>query len=142
MKETPLFFAVKNDHMECAELLQRWGANSEVLNLRRERPIDMAKSQDMRFILNATCFTLKHRSSPVEQKYIGFQGEEVIFDTCETLLTMADEGSHTERTNTKVKTEICKYFESVGCARGSKCFYDHGKEELRQAKQGMHLGNR
>jgi ankyrin repeat protein len=34
MKETPLFFAVKNDHMSCAELLLRWGANSEVLNLR------------------------------------------------------------------------------------------------------------
>ena len=33
-KETPLFFAVKNDHIECAELLLRWGANSEVLNLR------------------------------------------------------------------------------------------------------------
>ncbi|GAV72330.1 LOW QUALITY PROTEIN: RRM_1 domain-containing protein/Ank_2 domain-containing protein/OST-HTH domain-containing protein, partial [Cephalotus follicularis] len=34
MKETPLFFAVKNDHLNCAELLLRWGANSEVLNLR------------------------------------------------------------------------------------------------------------
>lgn len=91
MKETPLFFAVKNDHMVCAELLLRWGANSEVLNLRlettnishilsimclsltsianiffyaylsvptavitsRERPIDLAKSQDMRFLLKA-----------------------------------------------------------------------------------------
>lgn len=36
MKETPLFFAVKNDHFDCAELLLRWGANSEVLNLRLE----------------------------------------------------------------------------------------------------------
>ncbi|KAL4600685.1 hypothetical protein ACB092_11G216100 [Castanea dentata] len=26
MKETPLFFAVKNDHMKCAEALLRWGA--------------------------------------------------------------------------------------------------------------------
>lgn len=34
MKETPLFFAVKNDHIDCTELLLRWGANSEVLNLR------------------------------------------------------------------------------------------------------------
>lgn len=34
MMETPLFFAVKNDHMVCAEVLLRWGANSEVLNLR------------------------------------------------------------------------------------------------------------
>ncbi|TYG62680.1 hypothetical protein ES288_D07G251200v1 [Gossypium darwinii] len=142
MKETPLFFAVKNDHIECAELLQRWGASNEVLNLRRERPIDLAKSQDMRFILNKTYITLMHRNSPVEQKYTPrFQGDEVIFDTCETLLTMADEGSYTERTNTNVKTEICKYFESGGCVRGSKCFYAHGKEELRQAKHGMHLVN-
>ncbi|KAK9012578.1 hypothetical protein V6N11_040623 [Hibiscus sabdariffa] len=141
MKETPLFFAVKNDHMECAELLRRWGANREVLNLRRERPIDLAKSQDMRYILNTTSITPMHRNSLVERKFIGFQGDEVIFDTCESLLTMADEGSHTERTktNTNVKTEICKYFESVGCARGSKCYYAHGKEELQQAKQGMHL---
>ncbi|XP_039014377.1 uncharacterized protein LOC120144371 [Hibiscus syriacus] len=139
MKETPLFFAVKNDHIECADLLQRWGANSEGLNLRRERPIDLAKSQDMRFILNKTYITLKHRNSPVEQKYIRFQGDEVFYDTCETLLTMADESNYTERTNINFKTEICKYFESGGCVRGSKCFYAHGKEELRQAKQGMHL---
>lgn len=25
--------------------------------------------------------------------------------------------------------------------RGSKCFYAHGKEELRQTKHGMHLVN-
>ncbi|XP_022741879.1 uncharacterized protein LOC111293397 [Durio zibethinus] len=150
MKETPLFFAVKNDHIDCAELLLRWGANSEVLNLRRERPIDLAKSQDIRFILNTTYSTLSkclmiflcavNRTSPVEQKYTPrFKGDEVIFDTCETLLTMADEESCTERTNTSLKTEICKYFESGGCVRGSKCFYAHGKEELGQVKQGMHL---
>lgn len=34
MKETPLFFAVKNGHKECVELLLRSGANSEVLNIR------------------------------------------------------------------------------------------------------------
>ncbi|KAE8689279.1 Ankyrin repeat family protein, putative isoform 2 [Hibiscus syriacus] len=125
MKETPLFFAVKNDHIECADLLQRWGANSEVLNLRRERPIDLAKSQDMRFILNKTYITLKHRNSPIQQKYTCFQGDGVFFYTCETLLTMEDEGNYTERTNINLKTEICKYFESGGCVRGSKCFYAH-----------------
>jgi hypothetical protein len=34
MKETPLFFAAKNENMDCAELLLTWGANSEILNLR------------------------------------------------------------------------------------------------------------
>ncbi|XVF58264.1 hypothetical protein PTKIN_Ptkin07bG0050800 [Pterospermum kingtungense] len=140
MKETPLFFAVKNDHIDCAELLQRWGANNEVLNLRRERPIDLAKSQDMRFILNTTYITLMSGTSPVKQKRTPrFQGDEVIFDTWETLLTMADEDSCTERTNTSQKKEICKYFESSGgCVRGPKCFFAHGEEELQQMKPGMH----
>ncbi|XVE83794.1 hypothetical protein DITRI_Ditri16bG0115600 [Diplodiscus trichospermus] len=141
MKETPLFFAVKNDHIDCAELLQRWGANSEVLNLRRERPVDLAQSQDMRFLLNTTYITAKNSTSPVQQKYTPrFQGDEINFDTWETLLTTADEGSCTERVSTSLKTEICRYFESSGgCVRGSKCFFAHGKEELGQVKQGMHL---
>ncbi|KAJ4823929.1 hypothetical protein Tsubulata_009763 [Turnera subulata] len=29
MRETPLFFAVKNDHKECAELLLNWGASTD-----------------------------------------------------------------------------------------------------------------
>lgn len=37
MKETPLFFAAKNDHLDCAELLLSQGVNSEVLNLRLEQ---------------------------------------------------------------------------------------------------------
>lgn len=43
-KETPLFFAVRNDFMDCAELLLQWGANSEVLNLRFENlyPFNLA----------------------------------------------------------------------------------------------------
>ncbi|CAK7327986.1 unnamed protein product [Dovyalis caffra] len=34
MKETPLFFAVKNDNKDCAELLLHWGASTGVFNLR------------------------------------------------------------------------------------------------------------
>lgn len=36
MKETPLFFAAKNDFWDCADLLLRSGANTEILNLRLE----------------------------------------------------------------------------------------------------------
>ncbi|CAN1322384.1 Cortactin-binding protein 2 [Linum perenne] len=36
MKETPLYFAVKNDHKECVELLLRYGASTNILNLREE----------------------------------------------------------------------------------------------------------
>lgn len=36
--------------------------------------------------------------------------------------------------------ETCRYFESPGgCVRGARCFYAHGEEELRQAKEGLHL---
>ncbi|CAI0453381.1 unnamed protein product [Linum tenue] len=34
MKETPLYFAVKNDHKECVELLLSCGASTSVMNLR------------------------------------------------------------------------------------------------------------
>lgn len=33
-KETPLFFAVKNGFIDCAQLLLRFGADSQALNLR------------------------------------------------------------------------------------------------------------
>ncbi|KAJ0043709.1 hypothetical protein Pint_19235 [Pistacia integerrima] len=124
MKETPLFFAAKNDHMDCAELLLRQGANSEVLNLRRERPIDLAVSQDMRFLLNAA--NICHRDE--------------ISETCEALLSMTEEGTNIEKMCSNVKPEICKYFESPsGCVRGAKCFYAHGVQELRKTKRGANL---
>uniref|UniRef100_A0ACD5Y670 Uncharacterized protein n=1 Tax=Avena sativa TaxID=4498 RepID=A0ACD5Y670_AVESA len=52
-KETPLFLAVKNGSLSCVQLLLRSGANPKAQNLRKQRPIDVATSQDMRFILNS-----------------------------------------------------------------------------------------
>ncbi|KAG7559149.1 Ankyrin repeat-containing domain superfamily [Arabidopsis thaliana x Arabidopsis arenosa] len=60
IKETPLFFAVKNNHLECVELLLRCGASTEIHNLRKQRPIELTQSQDIRFLLNPTnisCFS-------------------------------------------------------------------------------------
>ncbi|KAJ0245401.1 Serine/threonine-protein phosphatase 6 regulatory ankyrin repeat subunit [Hirschfeldia incana] len=54
IKETPLFFAVKNNHLECVELLLKCGASSEIYNLRKQRPIELTQSQDIRFLLNPT----------------------------------------------------------------------------------------
>ncbi|KAG7985394.1 hypothetical protein I3843_03G024000 [Carya illinoinensis] len=134
MKETPLFFAVKNDHIDCTELLLRWGANSEVLNLRRQRPIDLANSQDMRFMLNPTSF------SHIQSKYGSFQVDELISETYDALLHLTDEDYPTENMIcTSTKVEICKYFGSPrGCVRGGKCFYAHGEKELRQGRHGTH----
>ncbi|XP_048229884.1 uncharacterized protein LOC8269478 [Ricinus communis] len=136
-KETPLFFAVKNDCKDCAELLLHWGASTEVFNLRKQRPVDLAQSQDMRFLLNPTNISLTNSSLPIRQRYTAWlQGDEVISETCEELLTMKNESNTADRTCSNMKTAICKYFESpTGCVRGSKCFYAHAGEELRQMKE-------
>ncbi|XP_010661053.1 uncharacterized protein LOC100264593 isoform X2 [Vitis vinifera] len=140
MKETPLFFAVKNNYMDCAELLLRWGANSQVLNLRRQRPIDLAKSQEMRFMLSPTNIGLRHRAFPMQRKFTTyFHNHEMISETCESLPNVIEEGTLPEssRTCSIAKTGICRYFESPGgCVRGAKCFYAHGEDELRRLKQG------
>ncbi|TXG57541.1 hypothetical protein EZV62_015370 [Acer yangbiense] len=141
-KETPLFFAVKNDHIECAELLLSWGAIAEVLNLRRERPVDFAKSQDMRFLLSTCKISHLNRSLPVQRKCttVLVEGDEVISDACRALLSMTDESTNTERICSISKTQVCKYFESsTGCIRGSKCFFAHSEEDLCKLKQGMHF---
>ncbi|CAM8959146.1 unnamed protein product [Rhodiola kirilowii] len=125
MKETPLFLAVKNDHKECVELLLRSGANSEVLNIRKQRPIDFAKSQDMRFTLNPTNIRLSHHASQTQQK-LSLDGKGVLGGVCSTLSTIGKDSSITESLR---KLEPCKYFKSShGCARGSKCFYAHDEE--------------
>ncbi|CAN8266009.1 unnamed protein product [Cochlearia groenlandica] len=54
IKETPLFFAVKNNHLDCVELLLQCGASTEIHNLRKQRPIELTQSQDIRFLLNPT----------------------------------------------------------------------------------------
>ncbi|KAH0973709.1 hypothetical protein GBA52_025865 [Prunus armeniaca] len=139
IKETPLFFAVRNDSMECAELLLSWGASSEILNLRRQRPIDLTTSQDMRFILlNPTSVNLSNNAFPNQHKYIACsQGDEAFSSTREALLTMTDEYTTSERKiHSSTKVEICKYFVSPrGCVRGAKCFYAHGMEEHQKVKQ-------
>ncbi|XP_040369777.1 uncharacterized protein LOC121051460 isoform X2 [Rosa chinensis] len=125
MKETPLFFAVKNESKECTELLLTWGANSEVLNLRRQRAIDLATSQDMRYILlNPTTVSLINHAFPNQHK-------------C-TALELTDEDTANERNvNSSTKAEVCKYFDSHrGCVRGAKCFYAHCEEESRKVKEG------
>uniref|UniRef100_J3NED0 RRM domain-containing protein n=1 Tax=Oryza brachyantha TaxID=4533 RepID=J3NED0_ORYBR len=62
-KETPLFLAVKNGSVDCVKLLLRSGASTKVQNLRKQRPIDVATSQDMRFILTSANVAPWNRSS-------------------------------------------------------------------------------
>nr|CAB3466256.1 unnamed protein product [Digitaria exilis] len=63
-KETPLFFAVKNGSVDCVKLLLRFGADTKARNLRKQRPIDVATSQDMRFVLSSANVAPCKKSSP------------------------------------------------------------------------------
>ncbi|KAF8390214.1 hypothetical protein HHK36_024737 [Tetracentron sinense] len=143
MKETPLFFAVKNDFMDCAQLLLRYGASSQVLNLRGQRPLDLTKSQDMRSMLSSTNVHFFNRAFPVKQKStVWLNNDQFHSEIPEAFLNIREEDSTIESC-LGAKTEICRYFESPGgCVRGDKCYYAHGEEELRLTrltKQGTLL---
>ncbi|CAO2816288.1 unnamed protein product [Amaranthus hypochondriacus] len=137
LKETPLFFAAKNDFIECAQLLVSYGAATDIHNLRRERPIDLAKSQDMRSAINRTSIIITNRTS--QQKYIArIQNNQVVSETCEALSKEAY--STSESVDSSSEGEICKYYASAtGCARGSTCFYRHGEEEQWSLKSKANL---
>ncbi|PIA25957.1 hypothetical protein AQUCO_10200019v1 [Aquilegia coerulea] len=136
LKETPLFFAVKNDFINCAQLLLRYGANTQTLNLRKQRPIDLAKSQDMRFLLNQNIhfwskpIRLKENTSWVNDYQSDSVGEmfKLLFDNkMETLSS--------KKLSPTAKTKICKYLRSPGgCVGGDNCPYAHGEEELSWGK--------
>ncbi|XP_020101675.1 uncharacterized protein LOC109719417 isoform X2 [Ananas comosus] len=133
-KETPLFFAVKSDSLACAQFLLHSGANSQVLNLRRQRPIDMAKSQDMRFILNPANQGFCSRFSPSkEDLLLSLPKDEFTEDMYEELLELGETG--VSRSNLQLKTPVCRYYESQsGCVRGAKCFYAHGEGDKKRSK--------
>ncbi|KAF8094877.1 hypothetical protein N665_0351s0044 [Sinapis alba] len=77
IKETPLFFAVKNNHLDCVELLLQCGASSEIHNLRKQRPIELTQSQDIRFLLNPTnitCFSKEAEPAKGDDEETSFAG--------------------------------------------------------------------
>ncbi|KAK8936287.1 hypothetical protein KSP39_PZI013401 [Platanthera zijinensis] len=98
--ETPLFLAVKNNSINCVKLLLQFGASTNALNLRRQRPIDLALAEEMRSILRTVCPK-----------------------TCKPFIDLKESRELDE------KTVICRYFHSPnGCGRGSKCYYSHGEQ--------------
>ncbi|XP_057953695.1 uncharacterized protein LOC131147990 [Malania oleifera] len=137
MLETPLFFAAKNDYLDCAQLLLHFGANTEVLNL-RQRPIDLAKSQDMRFILSPTNISFTTQAS--QRKYTPWlQNDQILSGTREIIPPMTNKGTTVERVCTSPKTELCRFYGSPGGSlRGAKCYHAESKEELQQIRQDAH----
>ncbi|KAL6847337.1 hypothetical protein ACP4OV_023190 [Aristida adscensionis] len=79
-KETPLFFAVKNGSLDCVKLLLRYGADTKARNLRKQRPIDVATSQDMRFILSSGNVVPWNRSSPQKNRAMSKESCKEVLD--------------------------------------------------------------
>eukprot|EP00850_Spirogloea_muscicola_P013278 SM000089S23834 [mRNA] locus=s89:338795:343650:+ [translate_table: standard] len=50
-KETPLHYAVKNNHRDCTAFLVQLGANRQVVSQRNQRPIDLAPTAEIRALL-------------------------------------------------------------------------------------------
>lgn len=50
-KETPLHYAVKNNHIACTFLLLKHGANRNVASSRNQKPLQLAPSVEMRALL-------------------------------------------------------------------------------------------
>eukprot|EP01018_Ginkgo_biloba_P024063 Gb_29657 [translate_table: standard] len=51
-RETPLHYAVKNNHLACAAVLLRHGANKDVISLRNHKPFQLARSSEMIALLS------------------------------------------------------------------------------------------
>ncbi|GLJ17784.1 hypothetical protein SUGI_0310620 [Cryptomeria japonica] len=81
-KETPLHYAVKNNHLPCAALLLRYGANRDVLSLRSHKPIQLVRSAEMHDLISLNGHLLEEACDqivasqnciPAELKYSHFQ---------------------------------------------------------------------
>ncbi|KAF5199827.1 serine/threonine-protein phosphatase 6 regulatory ankyrin repeat subunit [Thalictrum thalictroides] len=132
LKETPLFFAVKNDFINCAQLLLRYGANTQILNLRKQRPIDLAKSQDMRFLLNQN---IQYWSQPIRLKentsWVNDYQSDSVGEMFKLLFDNKTETLSAKILSPIAKTKVCKYLRSPGgCVNGANCLFAHGEEEL------------
>ncbi|EFJ12100.1 hypothetical protein SELMODRAFT_425682 [Selaginella moellendorffii] len=58
-KETPLHYAAVNNHIHCAAVLLKYGANRNVCNLRNMKPCNLAPTREMYALLNVDEKTLK-----------------------------------------------------------------------------------
>ncbi|KAK4757678.1 hypothetical protein SAY87_018979 [Trapa incisa] len=136
LEETPLFLAVKNDRMECVDLLLRHGANTEVLNLRRQRPIDMAKSQDMRFMLNSSnIIHMNHALSVPQRCFVSLQKDDSLPESGD--LNLPYEGTSVERSSLSIKTENYECFDYDGrWVRDIETCLSHNEEEFQKIKKG------
>lgn len=61
-KETPLHYAVKNNRFLCTLLLLKHGANRNVISVRNQKPLQLASSAEMKFLLSLEDKVIVERS--------------------------------------------------------------------------------
>ncbi|PKA51963.1 Ankyrin repeat domain-containing protein EMB506, chloroplastic [Apostasia shenzhenica] len=131
-KETPLFLAVKANAADCVKLLLQLGANQDALNLRRQRPIDLAQSDDMRILLTGYTATFSRNNLMMEDNPIHTLEEEN-FPGLKAGIAKLYNIPECKKMDSKMG--ICRFFHSpTGCGRGNKCYYLHGEEVQRLDK--------
>ncbi|KAH0465906.1 hypothetical protein IEQ34_006009 [Dendrobium chrysotoxum] len=141
--ETPLFFAVKSNSANCVKLLLQLGANRDALNLRKQRPVDLASSEDMRVILRTVYPKTLGGTHPSQEDDASFLSDEehsegMFHGFLELKADLAKLPNKIDSKEVDTKTGICRYFNSPnGCGRGSKCYYSHGEEAQRLEKSGL-----
>ncbi|KAH7298426.1 hypothetical protein KP509_25G042600 [Ceratopteris richardii] len=151
--ETPLFLAVKNNHIDCARLLLQFGSNSQALNLRKQRPVDFANSQDMRMLLaesglcsrgnvkqvpdSGFCITaLARHQRQADQKLPNTENGNIFNIQSVKPVDGQDLDDANCLLKTQAKTALCRYHMMPGgCARGEGCFYAHTEPDSRTEVQ-------
>ncbi|GMH15661.1 hypothetical protein Nepgr_017502 [Nepenthes gracilis] len=105
----------------------------------RQRPIDLAKSQEMRSALSQVNVIIINKAS--KQKGTGGLHEDGCISVSSDL-HQKESGIVVESTGSCMKTGNCKYFGSpTGCIRRGPCFYKHMEEDIRNSKFRMRLEN-
>ncbi|XP_028555081.1 uncharacterized protein LOC110108457 isoform X2 [Dendrobium catenatum] len=141
--ETPLFFAVKSNSANCVKLLLQLGANRDALNLRKQRPVDLALSEDMRVILRTVYPKNLGGTHPSQEDDASFLSDEehsegMFHGFLELKADLAKLSNKIDSKEVDTKIGICRYFKSPnGCGRGSKCYYSHGEEAQRLEKSRL-----
>uniref|UniRef100_A0A0E0MNV5 RRM domain-containing protein n=1 Tax=Oryza punctata TaxID=4537 RepID=A0A0E0MNV5_ORYPU len=116
-KETPLFLAVKNGSLDCVKLLLRSGASTKVQNLRKQRPIDVATSQDMRFILTSANVAPWNRNSHPKKSVTN---KESCKEFLEDFVDYDSDDLNGRFTGIKTSTSHRDFRSSNGSAQGGK----------------------
>lgn len=148
-KETPLHYAVKNNHFECAKLLLRHGANRNVVNTRGQKAGQLAASPEMRELLGepeppAGAAPAPATAPPpsdaktseegdwqeIPSSWISNSGHTAL--SREQFLALQPPSKEGPTLGNPFKTRLCTHYERMGsCPHGAACRFAHGVAELR-----------